>query len=81
MLVALTGWGQEEDRTRSKEAGFDAHMVKPVDYDDLLQLLSARPDAGTASSPPGITDASRGSATIRADRPSRRWIPTRRDRR
>ena len=33
MLVALTGWGQEEDRRRSEEAGFDAHMVKPVDLD------------------------------------------------
>jgi CheY-like chemotaxis protein len=51
LLVALTGWGMEEDRTRSREAGFDAHLVKPIDYDDLLQLLSARPDAGTASTP------------------------------
>ena len=31
VLVALTGWGQEEDRRRSQEAGFDYHMVKPVD--------------------------------------------------
>ncbi len=41
MLVALTGWGQEEDRRRSKEAGFDAHMVKPVDYDALPKLLAS----------------------------------------
>jgi len=33
MMVALTGWGQKEDRDRSKEAGFDAHLVKPVDFD------------------------------------------------
>ena len=39
-LVALTGWGQDEDRHRSREAGFDAHMVKPVDFDALLKLLS-----------------------------------------
>ncbi len=32
VLVALTGWGQDEDRRRSQEAGFDHHMVKPVDY-------------------------------------------------
>jgi CheY-like chemotaxis protein len=38
-LVALTGWGQEEDRRRSEEAGFDAHMVKPVDLATLSNLL------------------------------------------
>jgi PAS domain S-box-containing protein len=41
MLVALTGWGQDEDRRRSKEAGFDAHMVKPVDPEVLLKLLAS----------------------------------------
>jgi CheY-like chemotaxis protein/two-component sensor histidine kinase len=40
VLVALTGWGQEEDRLRSKEAGFDAHLVKPVEYRQLMELLS-----------------------------------------
>jgi CheY-like chemotaxis protein len=40
VLVALTGWGQEEDRRKSHEAGFNAHMVKPVDYDALMQLLA-----------------------------------------
>jgi CheY-like chemotaxis protein len=39
-LVAVTGWGQEEDRHRSKEAGFDAHMVKPVDFAVLTKLLA-----------------------------------------
>jgi CheY-like chemotaxis protein len=39
VLVALTGWGQEEDRRRSREAGFDRHMVKPVDYSSLRRLL------------------------------------------
>jgi signal transduction histidine kinase len=39
ILVALTGWAQEEDRLRSKEAGFDAHMVKPVDLATLSNLL------------------------------------------
>ncbi len=39
ILIASTGWGQPEDRRKSTEAGFDAHMVKPIDHDDLLQLL------------------------------------------
>ena len=39
-LVALTGWGQEEDRRRAKEAGFDAHLVKPVDFGALTKLLA-----------------------------------------
>ena len=39
LLVALTGWGQEEDRRRSEEAGFDAHLVKPVDYRALAKVL------------------------------------------
>jgi signal transduction histidine kinase len=42
LLVAMTGWGQEEDRRRSQEAGFDHHLVKPVEPDALHQLL-ARP--------------------------------------
>ena len=39
-LVALTGWGQEEDRRRSKEVGFDDHLIKPVEYDALMKLLA-----------------------------------------
>ncbi len=38
-LIALTGWGQQEDRTRSKEAGLDGHMVKPVDHVELAKQL------------------------------------------
>jgi DNA-binding response OmpR family regulator len=39
VLIALTGWGQQEDRQRSKDAGFDSHMVKPVDYERLIKQL------------------------------------------
>jgi PAS domain S-box-containing protein len=39
VLVALTGCGQDDDRRRAREAGFDAHMVKPVDPDQLERLL------------------------------------------
>jgi two-component system CheB/CheR fusion protein len=42
LLVAITGWGQDEDRRRSEEAGFDAHLVKPIDPVMLEQLLVAR---------------------------------------
>ena len=43
-LVALTGWGQQEDRRRAREAGFDEHLVKPADLDALRALLvSATP--------------------------------------
>jgi CheY-like chemotaxis protein len=43
VLIALTGWGQDEDRRKSREAGFDGHLVKPVDYDALLTLLESMP--------------------------------------
>lgn len=39
-LAAMTGWGQEEDRRRSREAGFDLHFVKPVEPECLNQLLA-----------------------------------------
>jgi CheY-like chemotaxis protein len=40
VLVAVTGWGQDEDKRRSREAGFDHHLVKPVDADALQELLA-----------------------------------------
>jgi CheY-like chemotaxis protein len=41
VLVALTGYGRDDDRERSRAAGFDHHLVKPVDIDRLEQLLDA----------------------------------------
>jgi PAS domain S-box-containing protein len=41
LLVALTGWGQDEDRRRAAEAGFDRHLVKPVDLPVLAELLAS----------------------------------------
>ncbi|WP_254513909.1 PAS domain S-box protein [Anatilimnocola floriformis] len=41
ILIAVTGWGQDEDRRRSQEAGFDYHLVKPVDPRELMKLLTA----------------------------------------
>jgi PAS domain S-box-containing protein len=40
LLVAMTGWGQDEDRERSSEAGFDVHLVKPVDHDELFGIIA-----------------------------------------
>jgi signal transduction histidine kinase len=40
ILIALTGWGQEEDRRRTERAGFDAHLVKPVDHAVLQQFFA-----------------------------------------
>jgi CheY-like chemotaxis protein len=40
-LVALTGWGQDEDRKRVREAGFDHHLVKPADLATLQSLISS----------------------------------------
>jgi CheY-like chemotaxis protein len=54
-IVAVTGYGQEADRQRSREAGFDAHLVKPVDVDRLADIIAEacgervnRSDSGSA---------------------------------
>ena len=41
VIIAVTGWGQDIDRQRSKRAGFDHHLVKPVDPDVLTRLLAS----------------------------------------
>ena len=45
-IVAVTGWGSAEDEQRSQEAGFDRHLVKPVDEDQVLEVLRARTECG-----------------------------------
>jgi signal transduction histidine kinase/CheY-like chemotaxis protein len=63
LIVALTGYGQEEDRQRSAAAGFNAHLVKPVDLEALYQLLThAKEFTGPANecsgeSSPAASDA------------------------
>jgi CheY-like chemotaxis protein len=42
-MIAVTGYGAEDDRRRSRAAGFDLHLTKPVDPDDLQDALAARP--------------------------------------
>ncbi len=49
VLAAMTGWGQDEDRRRSREAGFDHHLVKPVDpavLEELLASIRSKSDRG-----------------------------------
>lgn len=53
-IVALTGWGQEEDKRKARRAGFDLHLVKPVDRSTLMEVIgsvrerSAPGDTGSA---------------------------------
>jgi CheY-like chemotaxis protein len=42
LIVAITGWGQEQDRQRARDAGFDHHFTKPVDIDSLMNLVDRR---------------------------------------
>jgi CheY-like chemotaxis protein len=58
VLVAVTGWGQDSDRRRSREAGFDSHWVKPLDAHKLAALLESLP----TGSRPGSTKAPRDAA-------------------
>jgi DNA-binding response OmpR family regulator len=39
LLVAVTGWGQEGDRVKTRESGFDHHLTKPIDIDELQRLI------------------------------------------
>jgi PAS domain S-box-containing protein len=53
MLVALTGWGHDDDRQRAREAGFNHHLVKPAEIGALMQLLGAAAnDSGVPSAQP-----------------------------
>ena len=52
LLIALTGWGQVEDRERSAAAGFDRHLVKPLEIDDLLSVLDGGAPGGPLTRAP-----------------------------
>ena len=53
VLIAVTGWGQEKDRDLTREAGFDYHLVKPVDPEALMKLLEGL-SFGTGANPSAI---------------------------
>jgi CheY-like chemotaxis protein len=50
-IVALTGWGEEEDRRRAQEAGFEHHLVKPAKIDVLQKLLAELQDTASRNGP------------------------------
>ena len=49
VLIAVTGWGQDADRQRSRDAGFDHHLTKPVDAQQLLRLIAGARHARAAN--------------------------------
>ncbi len=48
-LIALTGWGQETDRKRTQAAGFDAHLIKPLDIAALIPYLMPQAEDAAAA--------------------------------
>jgi len=46
-LIAVTGWGQDDDRRRAVEAGFDHHLTKPIDPEQLESMIAGRPAASS----------------------------------
>ena len=57
LMIAQTGWGQARDRQRSQEAGFDAHLTKPVDFATLMGLLSRLPPEQTGQEADKVANA------------------------
>jgi signal transduction histidine kinase len=57
VLLALTGWGQEADRRRSEEAGFDSHFVKPINLERFAELLATLPPGAVTSGMPAAVEA------------------------
>ena len=47
-LIALSGYGRDEDRTRARDAGFNEHLTKPLQFEDLLQLLGTGREQGSS---------------------------------
>jgi CheY-like chemotaxis protein/anti-sigma regulatory factor (Ser/Thr protein kinase) len=60
VLIALTGWGQENDRRRSREAGFDSHWLKPLDMDQFMSYLERLDEPAEAREP-----GAKGGARVR----------------
>ena len=57
VLIALTGWGQDHDYRLSRTAGFDHHLVKPPDIDELRAVLAGSSAGATAPRPPASREA------------------------
>ncbi|MBP0588730.1 response regulator [Paraburkholderia sp. LEh10] len=65
LLIALTGYGQESDRQRTRDAGFDHHLVKPASLDDIERVIAADAPGATPRNPgvPAQPDAARSDMT------------------
>jgi PAS domain S-box-containing protein len=59
LIVALTGWGQPADRQRSREAGFDQHLVKPVSFDTLTEILLMQRERPSGTLPRTVRERER----------------------
>jgi two-component system CheB/CheR fusion protein len=62
VLVAQTGWGQEQDRRNSAEAGFHHHLVKPVDIETVRQIIDSVTPPSPPTSRPATSPSSSGAA-------------------
>ncbi|CAN5717487.1 hypothetical protein BH23GEM11_BH23GEM11_08960 [soil metagenome] len=60
LVVAITGWGADRDKALAREAGFDAHLTKPVDMDQLDRLMAERREAMSGTRPATDRDAGTG---------------------
>jgi CheY-like chemotaxis protein len=60
LIVAVTGWGQDSDKRRAREAGFDHHLTKPMDPAALYDLLESRPAPGASASLGPMAPAAEG---------------------
>jgi PAS domain S-box-containing protein len=70
LLVATTGWGQDEDRRRTKDAGFDYHFVKPVMPDQIQQVLSLVPQVRPSCNFDGNPSHGDGMARVETEHSS-----------
>ena len=72
LLVAVSGYGQDEDRNRSRQAGFDHHLIKPVDFPTLEKVMAAAP---LKKRPSGASPDVPGLKKDRMNSPSRAQSP------
>jgi CheY-like chemotaxis protein len=68
MLIAVSGYGQDEDRRRSKNAGFDYHVIKPLDHDVLFSLPATKGDELVHAASPGCRQCGSAGSTHRSRR-------------
>jgi signal transduction histidine kinase/ActR/RegA family two-component response regulator len=54
VLIALTGWGQQQDRRRTQDAGFDAHLTKPVNYEAIMTVLANLSNSASSTASHGL---------------------------